>query len=329
MKTIGFRDTQHFQTHTHTHFVQIFVLRVLPNVAQASRWTWRPPRVAMSGPTWWARRSHHDLVDPLMSGARKLRGMVHPVHQISRDTLKVLYIAEGQCVNLLKNGFSISKSFFNQKMWILNFDEHMCVPKSRDSIFFHPFLNPSFQVSIHFPPRSLDFIQANAALVTVAWWFRRHVVIDIDETTNLWIFMDIYGWYHIIYSFFYNFDRLYPMVNHAFSKVNRRTRCSIFHCKLSNDQRGTVFIIVFFFFPVFEALNTTILNWSFAENLMSFRFKNTSHLGWNAPRLPRRSRDKCGRRAGPVGRFTEHLQLISCDLCEREQSLFSLVLNIL
>ena len=133
-------------------------------------------------------------------------------------------------------------------------------------------------------------------------------------------------WYHIISICVYNFDRWFPMVNHAFSKVNRRTRCSIFHCKLSNDQRVTVFIIVFFqYLKHWTQLYST-------DHLpkISCHFASKTPAIWApALRLPRPSRDKCGRRAGPVGRFTEHLQLISCDRCESEQSFFSLVLNIL
>ena len=64
--------------------------------------------------------------------------------------------------------------------------------------------------------------------------------------------------------------------------------------------------------------------------IISCHFASKTPAIWApAPRLPRPSRDKCGRRAGPVERFTEHPQLISCDLCESEQSFFSLVWNML
>lgn len=171
------------------------MLRVLPIVAQqASRWMWRPPRVAMSGPTWWARRISW------LSWSADVRFTEAEGYgssgssDFTRDTLKVLYIAEGQCVNLLKIGFSISKSFFNQKMWILDFDEHMCVcqkveiPSFFPSIFesqvssFYPF---STQIPGFYPGQCGP---GHCGLVI----YRRHVVIDIDETTNLWIFMDIY-----------------------------------------------------------------------------------------------------------------------------------------
>ena len=57
--------------------------------------------------------------------------------------------------------------------------------------------------------------------------------------------------------------------------------------------------------------------------IISCHFASKTPAIWApAPRLPRPSRDKCGRRAGPVERFTEHPQLISCDLCESEQSFF-------
>ena len=64
-------------------------------------------------------RGGNDFVDPLMFGSRKQRGVVWFIRFIrflsdfTRDTLKVLYIAEGQCVNLQNWLQYIPKSFLS------------------------------------------------------------------------------------------------------------------------------------------------------------------------------------------------------------------------